>query len=532
MKNIHSIIRNIGKKFLPLFLVVIIITSCEKVIDLQPYSQVSEETAFSTPSLIELSVNGLYNAAQLGYYAGSYRGYPFGAAFIEQGDNRGEDVVNTQAFYQYTYEGTYNLTTANNVNYWVDCYRLINRANIIIDGVNKAVAKNIITPEQGNIYLGEARFFRAITHFELLLHFARPYKETAGATHLGVPYRDKAYITLGAIDEGTAQHRNTVAECYTKILEDLDFAEANLPAKSARSGNTKITKATKGAAIAYKTRVNQHKWDWAAVISEFQKLPTSGADAYSLTSDPNTPFSSNYNNTESIFSIENSATNNPGVNASLAQMYKRRALVNMSPIIWRNPSWLTDDKRRNSASGGMIINSGGVIFTNKYKDDVNSTDAAPVIRYAEVLLNVAEAYCRQASPTGAPDANALANLNKVRNRSLANPATQAYTASTFTNNIALLGAILVERRIEFAMEGRRWPDIHRLQFCPYYPVDGIPQKLANAAVPASAYTLGTPYNGPYGVTAVPYSSYKFLWPIPQSEIDINTVLKEEQNPGW
>jgi len=36
----------------------------------------------------------------------------FGAAFVEQGDCRGEDVVNMQAFYQYTYEGTYNLTTA------------------------------------------------------------------------------------------------------------------------------------------------------------------------------------------------------------------------------------------------------------------------------------------------------------------------------------------------------------------------------------------------------------------------------------
>jgi starch-binding outer membrane protein, SusD/RagB family len=520
--------------FIAFFLMALLISSCEKkVIDLAPYSSISESTAFSTPSLVALSVTGMYNSAELGYYAGSYRGYPFGAAFIEQGDCRGEDVVNNASFYQLTYTATYDRTTANNVNYWVDCYRLINRTNIVIDGVNNAVAKNIITAAQGNIYLGEAYFFRAITHLELLTHFARPYKFTADASHPGVPYRNQAYTTLSAIDSGTVQHRNTVADCYAKIVSDLNFAEANLPSKSARSGNEKITRATKGAAIAYKTRVFLNMWDMANVKVEAAKLlALTGADAYSLTSDPNTPFTSGYSNTESIFSIENSAANNPGVNAALPQMYKRRQLVNVSPIIWRNLSWLTDDKRRNAASGGMIVNSAGVIYSNKYKDDVNSTDPAPVIRYAEVLLNLAEAYCRTGVMTGPPDANALLYLNMVRNRSLATPATQAFTAGSFTDNTALLGAILTERRIEFVCEGRRWPDIHRLQYCPFFPINGIPAKLANAMPAAALYTLGTAYPGPFSIPAIPGTDYRFLWPIPQSEVDINPTLAAEQNPGW
>jgi len=534
MKNILSILKHTRKLVLiPAFLIVMLISSCEDIIDLQPYSSISETTAFSSPSLVALSVNGMYNAGQIGLYNGTGRGYIWGAAFVEQGDCRGEDVVNMQAFYQYTYEGTYNLTTANNRYYWEDGYRLINRTNIIIEGVTTAVKNGVITQDQGNIYLGEARFMRAITHLELLFYFAYPYKHTANAAHMGVPYREKPYITLGAIDEGTVQKRNTVAECYTKILTDLDFAEANLPGKSVRTANTKITRPTKAAAIAMKTRVYQHMWDWAKVISESQKLiALTGADAYSLTADPNGPFASNYNNSESIFSIENSSTNNPGVNAALPQMYKRRALVCMSPIIWRNASWLTDDKRRNSASGQLITNSGGKIFTNKYKDDVNSTDAAPVIRYAEVLLNLAEAYCRSAAPNGAPDPDAFKYLNMVRDRSLADVTNQSYKASAFTDNVALLGAILVERRIELAMEGRRWPDIHRLQFCPHYPINGVPQKLANGDVPAASFALGTEYSGPYGVTTIAYTNYRFLWPIPQSELDINPTLKEEQNPGW
>jgi hypothetical protein len=534
MKNTISILKLTRNLVLiPVFLLILFISSCKKIIDLQPYSSISESTAFSTPSLVDLSVTGMYSAAELGYYGGSPRGYPFGAAFIEQGDCRGEDVVNNATFYQLTYTATYNRTSANNVNYWNDCYRLINRTNIVIAGVTDAVSNNVITEAQGNIYLGEARFFRAITHLELLFHFARPYKYTANASHPGVPYRETAYTNLDAIAEGTAQHRNTVADCYSKILVDLDFAEANLPLKSARSGNLKITRATKGAAIAYKTRVYQQMWDFEKVKTEAAKLLAyTGADQYALTPDPNTPFASGYSNTESIFSIENSASTNPNVNAALPQMYKRRQLVNVSPIIWRNLSWLTNDKRRNEASGGMITNAAGVIYTNKYKDDVNSTDPAPVIRYAEVILNLAEAYCRTATMTGPPDANALLYLNMVRNRSLADPTTQAYTAASFADNTALLGGILTERRIEFVCEGRRWPDIHRLQNCPYYPVDGIPAKLANAMPKAALYTLGTPYPGPFGVAAIPGTDYRFLWPIPQAEVDINPTLKAEQNPGW
>jgi hypothetical protein len=181
----------------------------------------------------------------------------------------------------------------------------------------------------------------------------------------------------------------------------------------------------------------------------------------------------------------------------------------------------------------LINNVSGAIFTNKYKDDVNSTDPSPVIRLAEVYLNLAEAYCRTANMTGAPDPTALQYLNAVRDRSLATPATQSYTAASFADNTALLGAILKERRIEFLCEGRRWPDIHRLQDCPYFPINGIPAKLANAGVASTLYSpIGTPYPGPFGVAAIPGSETKFLWPIPQREVDINPTLAAEQNPGW
>jgi hypothetical protein len=47
-----------------------------------------------------------------------------------------------------------------------------------------------------------------------------------------------------------------------------------------------------------------------------------------------------------------------------------------------------------------------------------------------------------------------------------------------------------------------------------------------------ASALGTPYTGPYGVNAIPYSDHRFLMLIPLYETDVNPKLAEQQNPGW
>jgi starch-binding outer membrane protein, SusD/RagB family len=532
MKNIKTLSRKINKLILLPFLVLTLLTvSCEDIIELDPYNQVSETTAFSTPALVELSVVGMYNAGQRGFFNGAdFRGYPFGAAFVQQGDNRGEDAINLQAFYRFTYEGTYDATTANNVFYWQDTYRLINRCNIVIDGVNTAATNGVIPAAKAAEYEGEARLLRAAAYHELLVMFARPYKHSNNASHTGVPYYDKPFTTQAAVEEGFTKGRETVGFVYGKILEDLTFAEANLPLKAARTGKAKVTRGTKGAALAYKVRIYQHMWDMNKVIEEGLKLVN--LNEYALGAEPWTAFAANYTNNEYIYGMENAATNNPGVNAALASQYKRRQLVAISPIIWRNSYWLENDKRR--TEGQMVLtrkNATGVvtgIFTEKYKDDVNYTDASPMMRYAEVLLNIAEAYARNNNV-----AEGLNYLNMVRDRALADKAAQTYTASSFADNVALLRAILAERRIELAMEGRRWPDISRLQQDPVLPLNGIPGKVAVAdPVAAGAYTLGTEYSGPYGVLPVPYDNFKFVWPIPQVELNANPTLREQQNPGY
>ncbi|WPO79438.1 RagB/SusD family nutrient uptake outer membrane protein [Flavobacterium sp. KACC 22761] len=512
-------------KIMLLFVAAMGMNSCteEKILDLKPINNILDPDAFTTPTLIESYMNGVYNAAAIGQYnaaptsPNSGRGYVWGAAFVEQGEARGEDIVNMATFYELTYKATYDPTTANNVYYWVDGYRLINRCNLMIEGVTGAVAKGVITKATGDNYIGQAKFLRAITHLELLTYFARPYNFTAGATHPGIPYREVGVNTNEEIASEIAKPRNTVADCYEKILTDLNAAEATLPATKT------LNKASKWAAIAFKTRLYLQKRDWENVIAEGNKLK----GIYTLTADPYGPFgTTSLSNTESIFSITHSSTINPGVNASLPSVLKNRALVCISPILWRDPQWLADDKRREE--GKFIYTALGIKYTNKYPEVTKQDDPAPVIRYAEVVLNMAEAEARLSNLPGA-----LTLLNSVRDRALANKAAQSYTATSFTTDADMVAAILKERRIEFLQEGRRWTDIHRLQGDPIAAVatDGIPAKYASGAPPAKeAFILGNDFVVKKEVAAIPGSDYRFLWPIPQMEINTNPGI--DQNAGW
>lgn len=526
--------KNIIKTIL-LSVVVLGMGSCteEKILDLNPINNIADSEAFTTPAYIAAYMNGVYNAAAIGQYNAAPtspnggRGYVWGAAFVEQGEARGEDVVNMATFYQLTYTATYDATTANNVYYWVDGYRLINRCNIMIEGATEAVAKGVITKAVGDDYIGQAKFLRAITHFELLTYFARPYNFSAGATHPGIPYREVGINTAAEVQSERAKPRNTVAEVYTKVIADLNDAEALITTGNGTAiAGRVVGKASKWAAIAFKTRVYLHKRDWTNVITEGAKLST----VFALTTDPYTPFTGTTfgttgapTNTESIFLIQHSSTINPGVNASLPSVLKNRALVCISPILWRDSQWLSDDKRRED--GKFIYTAAGIKYTNKYTDITNQSDAAPVIRYAEVVLNMAEAQARLSNlPT------ALTLLNSIRNRSLAIPATQAYTAASYTSQADLVKLILKERRIEFLQEGRRWSDIHRLQDDDLAPISGIPAKVANAVPATAAFVLGNSYVITTPVAAVPSADFKFLWPIPQIEMNTNPGLG--QNIGW
>jgi len=142
--------------------------------------------------------------------------------------------------------------------------------------------------------------------------------------------------------------------------------------------------------------------------------------------------------------------------------------------------WYTSLNDANEPASGNSyasdnLSSGGVLVRKKTDDlDINSAPlydyvakaikgAGPFfsgatlmeLRYAEVLLNLAEVAC------GAGDVNAaLGYMNQVRNRA----GVPVLTTADFTggdNEASCMSAILYERMVEFAYEGKRFDDLRR-----------------------------------------------------------------------
>jgi hypothetical protein len=203
-----------------------------------------------------------------------------------------------------------------------------------------------------------------------------------------------------------------------------------------------------------------------------------------------------------------------------------RGLVRISPIIWSDPRWLCSDLRRTDILARAYPDA---VFTNKYRDQATLSDAAPVIRYAEVLLMLAEAEAR--TGTGI-STRGLALLNAVRNRAVIAPANQ-FTAASFANKNALIAAILFERRIELLAEGKRWGDLHRLAKDPdFAPITGggIPEKVGSGETDPSWFNCAGVASIAFSTPAIPYSNFKFIWPIPLVEIQQNENYS--QNEGY
>jgi hypothetical protein len=516
------------------------VSACN-VVDLQPQNALPEASVYTDASRVALAVTGVYNAAQSGFYdplngsALAVRGYPFGAAANELDDARGEDVVDMAGFFGVVYRNQLTTASPNVVNIWSNCYALINQANVTIAGVQQATTAGVITAADAAIYLGELRFLRALAHHELVIHFSRPYTENNG-TSPGVPYRETAINTQDAIATARAVDRGTVANVYTKMLADLDFAEQNLP--TTRTGNARVTRATKGAAIALKQRLYLYQGNWSKAVDEGNKIIstaapfTSSIGSYALMPTPQEAFPGGANVTvENVFSVENSADDNPGVNGGLAQVFGSRqpiasggiagrGLIAISPILYNAPFWTCTDLRRTQLTQADAPR----YALRKYRDATNNTDFAPIIRYAEVILNQAEAEARNGNST-----RGLALLNAVRNRAVA--AADQYTNLTGTN---LIQAVLNERRIELVGEGFRWDDIHRLSPTSFSPRagGGIPAKYLSTQVAIAQYVCGAGTPLTPSVPAIAYTNALFLWPIPALEVANNPTLAAQQNPGY
>ena len=208
-----------------------------------------------------------------------------------------------------------------------------------------------------------------------------------------------------------------------------------------------------------------------------------------------TGFTVSYNTTESIFSLPMTSTagDNPGTQNQLGFYFVRNGnnlgsaeySLNQAGI-FANTGWTTTDVRRTA----LIFTSGTKKYLSKYQNPSPYLDYAPVIRYAEVMLNLAEALART---NAAVDARGLALVNAIRKRS------DPVTTIVATTQQELINAILLERRIEFLGEGLRNNDLMRL-------LQTIPAKGS--------------------VAAKAPSETGYIWPISSDELSLNKLMTD------
>lgn len=162
----------------------------------------------------------------------------------------------------------------------------------------------------------------------------------------------------------------------------------------------------------------------------------------------------------------------------------------------------------------------------KYRVATNSVDFAPIIRYAEVVLNQAEAEARNDN-----DARGLLLLNAICNRTVTT--TNRFAVGSLMR-MAFIQAILNERRVELMNEGFRWDDIHRLSSSSSSPrpSGGTPAKFLSSQVATAQYNCASGITANPSVPTIAFTNTLFLWPIRTIEVANSATLARQQNPGY
>ena len=557
--------------------------------DLETYpgDKVNEGTFYKTGDHAHQGLMGIYGMLRLN----EAYGYQF--CFDHLGD-----IAYGYNYYM-MFLATYTDRDGTIQAHWQTFYDGIHRVNTFIRPVKGM--RGIITDEQINEYVAEAKFLRAMFYFSLTDLFG------------GVPYYDES-TNVNEEFMNLKQPRSSLEEVRAHILEDLDEAIKYLPVEHAAS---EYGRATKGAAYALRGKVHLYDKEWQSAINDFEEIVYNKSNnyGYALDDDYARVFKL-YNGAkspETVFSIQNksgvgteygmqiqalmgcrgaygSCWNNtvpstqlvdmyefkdgrpfnwdeifPGYNAMTPEQRKELLSVEMdgsgtivglreadtakilSAYTCRDPRLMAtvivpyshymgnigrttnvdlifalDHNLAGNANGGTIQNNAGWV-SYLYRKFVTEGDqggaisnrlhtpfAFPLIRFADVLLMLSEAY----NEAGQLD-KAVTEFNKVRAR-VGMPGLNSGPAwMVVSNKEQMAERIRKERAVEFAGEGLRFSDLRRWGY-------EIAHKTLNNVDAVNIY--GEP------IYTHLFTERDMLWPIPGVERERNKELT--QNPGW
>ncbi len=470
----------------------ILLNSCsESFLDLKPISTATSDNFYRTADDFKNAVNGAYAGLQSAGFAGN--SYVFGEITSDNTVAVASGSVTDQDEFDRFYIKTTNPFISGR---WNDGYSVIARYNTILDKIGAVTMDETLK----NRYIAETKFLRAVVYFTLVQTFG------------DIPLILKP---VSSPDEGYSFGRSPKADVYAQIEKDLTEAESLLPVSYAAAD---IGRATKGAAKAYLGKVYLTQKKFPAAVAKLKEVIDLGI--YSVLPNYADVFKvANKNNKESVFDIQfksGGAAEGNGWPNSFAPQNSGNAVIafggdgNNTPTADIIAAYETGDLRKDVSVASSYVNAAGQVipdkFIKKYYDvPVAKNDNGnniPLIRYTDVLLMYAESLNEVSFQ---PNGDALNYLNQIRTRA----GLAKKTAAEIPDQPAFRLAMEQERRVEFAFEGHRWFDLVRT---------GRAVTVLNSK--KDQIRLVTPL-----------TDNNLVFPIPQSQIDINKE-KIKQNPGY
>lgn len=516
-----------------------------------PRDFVGPENFFRNADDAIAAVNGVYagfisplNCGSDDYYGRNFLmlvEYPGEALTSRYGathDRGGIDAFNI------TTEHPYLATT------WLCAYSAIGSANLVaakvpgITGMDAALRDRVVA---------EARFLRAVHYFNLVRLFG------------DVPLRLEPVSEVGDL----SMPRTPAAEVYRAIIADLEFAAEKLPASYAGVAGANTGRATKGAAQTLLAKAHLqfgavHGGGAASFNAAAALLrQVAAGNQYRLLPDFASVFAlNNEMNQEVVFAVQLTRVSGLGgrIGQHVAPIGSGLSGVQPGGISFYPEwpfyrDWNAADRRRagtfateythptfgllrwsrpmtgTNAQVTTALNNlgtpGGGPWLRKSLDPQAVSGAGDendiiLLRYADVLLMLAEAVNEAAGPT----AEAYSAVNAVRARAGLAALPAGLSQQQFRE------AVQVERRYEFVLEGHVYFDMQRHWSWSKARVEANIQ--AGKTVAQGGQNLNaTPWGNSVpkvGISAgVVEDKYRFF-PIPSSALATNPQLT--QNPGW
>ncbi|MCX6289065.1 MAG: RagB/SusD family nutrient uptake outer membrane protein [Bacteroidetes bacterium] len=562
---------------------IVLILSCNKdYLNRFPESDPNSATYYTTADQLTLAINAAYN--NLVY---QQDGFPYQMQLEGTSDliwQRPATDAQTIGLGQHTSNTTMIRTI------WTQSYIGIGRCNALLENMIKA--KSVTTAAQYSRIEGEAKFLRAY------------YYGTLISLYGDVPLVIKSIPT-----EESYLARTPKAEVLNAIFSDLDSAAAKLPLSYTGTDIGRATK-TSALAFKSRIALYNAKWDVAAAASKavidlgyhalypnyrnlFMYVGENSRESilafdYKLTIRTNAAPQNNQARNSSGFSgliptraladsyeCTDGLTIDKSTLYSTADPFKNRDPRMRQTLLGDGDTWFgaggitfnmtfhpdsttcsrytpTFAKIPNLEVTNAFSSYSGFIM-KKYLDPQDmavpnqSELAFMLIRYAEVLLNYAEAKIE----LNQIDASVLDAINLVRARGYGVAATQTtlYPAIKTTNQTELRAIVRRERKIELAGEGLRVFDIRRWNIAEkvmngilfgkamnkaiYYSLPK-PALDENSSPDYTSFTSLLSVVGNFKIMDNPrvFKSHNLLWPIPQAELDVNKNPGFKQNPGY